>query len=76
MVPCRVDGAKRMRSVEILVRDEEYFIDFKPDKKRLVMFREGQSYLNRVSLKKEPRQAYYFGQIVPEVVTISFRRKR
>ena len=74
MIPCRVKGAKGAKSVELLVRDEEYFIDFKPDKSRLVKFKHAQRYLNRVTMHKRPRQAYYFGRIVPQVVTISFRR--
>lgn len=75
-VPLPVRAERRPRSLELMVCDEEYFIDFTLDRSYPVAFIGSSGLRNRVSLRKAPRLAYYFGRVIPEVVKITFRKAK
>jgi len=75
-VPCPILVDGEPRKIDILVRDEEFFIDFELLVQRPLSLRGSDAFETRVSVTKEQRLAYYFGQVIPRVVTLSFWRKK
>ncbi|MGC8604146.1 MAG: DUF1007 family protein [Desulfomonilaceae bacterium] len=76
VVPCPLKASKEFRFAKALVCDEEYYNDFEFSQKGPVSFVNDSNYTHSFEIKEDPALKYYFGQVIPQVLTIKFRRKQ
>lgn len=76
VVPCNLKASNAFKLVKILVCDEEYYNDCEFAKKSPVLFVNDGNYEHSFEIKEDQRLKYYFGQVVPKVLTFKFRRKQ
>ncbi|MFH0958588.1 MAG: DUF1007 family protein [Pseudomonadota bacterium] len=75
-VPCTVRGDSKPRRLDMLVRDDEFFIDFQLLVPRPLSLQDSRDFRTHMSVKKDHGLAYYSGRVIPSVVTLSFWREK
>ncbi len=75
IVPCPLKASKEFKFVKALVCDEEYYNDFEFAEKAPVSFVNDGNYAHTFEIKEDLGLKYYFGQVIPKVLTVKFRRK-
>ena len=75
-VPCRVRAAESLTKIQVAIYDDSYYTDVKLGMDTPSFDGGGQLYSVDYEIDKSPDLAYYGGQIVPEAITVRFRRKK
>lgn len=74
-IPCRVVADKSLRKIQVAIYDDTYYTDVVLGMDTPCFEGDCELYSVEYGIDKSPDLAYYGGQIVPEAITVSFRRK-
>lgn len=76
VIPCSVVADSKSDSeVSVSMFDETYYVDINPSEENPVAYASGSDFIKKYKIKEDSKKAFYYGQIVPQEVVVSFRRK-
>ena len=74
-VPCHVSAHNDFKQIRIAVFDEEYYTDIALAPGKIAIEGNSDSFIVQYSKAPAPDLTYYYGQIVPEAVSLKYRIK-
>lgn len=75
-IPCRVSADKSPVKIQVAIYDDTYYTDVELGMDTPSFDGSDELYSVDYGIDKSPDLAYYGGQIVPEAITVKFRRKK
>lgn len=75
-IPCEVTASRLIQEVKIAVYDPSYFVQILWTSKKPFYFTDTSNVEINHEIIEDEKNAYYFGQIIPETLKIKFRDKQ
>ena len=73
-IPCHVQAISSYKRIKISVRDRTFYCSIVLMKDQ-ISYENDSFYEHDIRISKNPKEAYYYGQVYPEEITFRFRRK-
>lgn len=74
-IPIKIDINNNPQDISIYCYDGEYYMDIMMDEEKPLSYTNSSVYNIEYTIAEDPRKAYYFEQIYPQVIRIKTQRK-